>query len=122
MLADNPSLYLREKECTEFITKVPTTWDETKALYAKVGECVIVAKRKGDTWFIGGMTNNNEREIEISLDFLKENKTYDMTNFEDGINAGRQAMDYRRKTSKVESTGKIKIKMARNGGWAAILK
>jgi len=122
MLADNPTLYLREKKCTEFITKVPTTWDETKALYAKVGECVIVAKRKGETWFIGGMTNNNEREIEISLDFLKGAKTYDMTYFEDGINAGRQAMDYRRKEIKVDSTGKIKIKMARNGGWAAILK
>ena len=61
MLADNPTLYLREKECTEFITKVPTTWDETKALYAKAGDCVVVAKRKGDKWFIGGMTNNQQK-------------------------------------------------------------
>lgn len=124
MLADNPTLYYRNADCTEFITQVPTTWDETKVIDAKVGEYAIVAKRKGDTWFIGGMTNNSEKErnFEISLDFIDNNKTYEMTAFSDGINAGRQAMDYRKSVSKVRKDNKVNIKMARNGGWAAVLK
>ncbi len=124
MLADNPTLYYRNLDCTEFITSVPTTWDETKALVANVGEVAIVAKRKGEKWFIGGITNGKEktREIELNFDFLEKGKTYTMTYFEDGINAGRQAMDYRKKTMQVKAGDKMTIKMVRNGGWAAVLK
>lgn len=124
MLADNPTLYYRNAECTEFITQVPTTWDETIALVAEVGEVAVVAKRKGDKWYIGGMTNNNEnvREMKISLDFLNSGKSYKMTSFEDGINAGRQAMDYRRNESSVKKNDTVKIKMVRNGGFAAIIE
>ena len=124
MLADNPTLYYRERECTDFITSVPTTWDETKALAATAGEIAIVAKRKGDQWFIGGITNGKqpERTTQISLDFLEKGKTFTMTYFEDGINAGRQAMDYRKKTMQVKSGDKIDIKMVRNGGWAGVIK
>lgn len=124
MLADNPTLYYRNEDCTRFITQVPTTWDETKALAAQVGEYTIVAKRKGDKWYIGGMTNNKEtsREFKLDLSFLNNGKTYTMTSFEDGINAGRQAMDYRKKSSTVKSGDKIKINMARNGGFAAVIE
>jgi alpha-glucosidase len=124
MLADNPTLYYRNADCTEFITSVPTTWDETKALAAKVGEIAVVAKRKGDQWFIGGITNGKEksREVELSFDFLEKGKTYTMTYFEDGINAGKQAMDYRKKTMQVKAGDKLTIKMVRNGGWAGLIK
>lgn len=124
MLADNPTLYYRNADCTEFITQVPTTWDETIALVAEAGEVAVVAKRKGDKWFIGGMTNNhkNVREMEISFDFLNSGKSYKMTSFTDGINAGRQAMDYRRNESSVRKNDKIKIKMVRNGGFAAVIE
>ncbi len=124
MLADNPTLYYRNQECTEFITQVPVTWDETRVLEAKVGEYVIVAKRKADLWFIGGMTNNGEKErtFEINLDFLKDGQSYRMTSFEDGINAGRQAMDYRKKETSVKKGGKMTVKMVRNGGWAAVIR
>jgi alpha-glucosidase len=124
MLCDNPTLYYRNPDCTDFITSVPTTWDETKALAAEAGQLAIVAKRKGDRWFIGGITNNKEetRSVELNFDFLPKGKTYTMTYFEDGINAGRQAMDYRRKTKQVQAGDKMTIKMARNGGWAAVLK
>ena len=105
MLADNPTLYYRNEDCTRFITSVPVTWDETVALEAKAGEYAIIAKRKGDKWFIGGMTNNGqtEREFAVKLDFLKKDRAYQMTSFEDGINAGRQAMDYRCKSSQVKN-------------------
>lgn len=122
MLADNPTLYYRNEDCTKFITDVPVTWDETRALEAKAGEYVLVAKRKGNKWYIGGMTNNTERQLEINLDFLNTGTLYKMTSFEDGINAGRQAMDYRRKESHVKSGDKIQIKMARNGGFAAVIE
>ncbi len=124
MMADNPTLYYRNDECTKFITQVPQTWDETRALEAKVGEYAIVAKRKGDKWYIGGMTNNRqwERTFELNLDFLKEGKTYRMTSFEDGINASRQAMDYRKKERTLKKGEKITLRLARNGGFAAIIE
>jgi len=124
MLADNPTLYYRNEECTRFITQVPVTWDETVALEAKAGEYVIVAKRKGDKWFIGGITNNakKEREFTLPLDFLNKDRTYRMTSFEDGINAGRQAMDYRCKSSEITSGEQLTVKLVRNGGFAAVIE
>ena len=124
MLADNPTNYYREKECTDFITSVPTTWDETKALEAKAGQYAIVAKRKGTKWFIGGITNNAEkqRNFKLNLDFLKARKSYKVTSFEDGINAGYQAMDYRKKNFTVTNAANIEVKMVKNGGWAAVLE
>lgn len=124
MMADNPTLYYRNDECTRFITQVPQTWDKTIALAAKVGEYAIVAKRKGDKWFIGGMTNNQEqqREFELDTDFLKEGQTYRMTSFEDGKNANRQAMDYRKNERTLKKGDKISIRLARNGGFAAIIE
>ena len=124
MLADNPTLYYRNEDCTRFITSVPVTWDETMALEAKAGEYAIIAKRKGDKWFIGGMTNNGqtEREFAVKLDFLKKDRAYQMTSFEDGINAGRQAMDYRCKSSQVKNGDVLTVKMVRNGGFAAVIE
>ncbi|WP_316835417.1 glycoside hydrolase family 97 protein [Pedobacter nutrimenti] len=124
MLADNPTLYYRSLDCTEFITQVPTTWDETKALEAEAGVVAVVAKRKRQTWFIGGITNGKEKErnLELNFDFLEKGKTYTMTYFEDGINADRQAMDYRKKTIQVKSGDRFPVKMARNGGFAAVIK
>lgn len=124
MLADNPTLYYRNLDCTEFITQVPTTWDETKALEAEAGVVAVVAKRKGQTWLIGGITNGKEKErnLELNFDFLEKGKTYTMTYFEDGINADRQAMDYRKKTVQVKSGDRFPVKMVRNGGFAAVIK
>ena len=124
MMADNPTLYYRNDECTKFMTQVPQTWDETIALKAKVGEYVIVAKRKGEKWYIGGMTNNQkqQREFELNLDFLKDGKNYRMTSFEDGVNANRQAMDYRKKERDFKKGDKVTVRLARNGGFAAVIE
>lgn len=125
MLADNPTLYYREKECTEFITSVPTTWDETVALEAEAGQYAIVAKRKGSKWFIGGITNNAEKErnFKLNLSFLKSGQSYKVTSFEDGVNAGYQAMDYRKKSyDNIKNNDVIEVKMVKNGGWAALLE
>ena len=123
MLADNPTLYYRNDECTRFISRIPVTWDETRALKAIAGKFAVVAKRKGDKWYVGAINGSNEGiELEIPLDFLTPGKNYTMTGFEDGINAFRQAMDYRKTQRRVDSTGKATLKIARNGGWAAVIE
>lgn len=124
MMADNPTLYYRNDDCTRFLTQVPLTWDETVALEAKVGEYAIVAKRKGDKWYIGGMTNNQkpDREFQLNTDFLNDGKSYRMTSFEDGPNANRQAMDYHKKERTLKKGDKITVRLARNGGFAAVIE
>ena len=125
MLADNPTLYYRERECTDFITSVPVTWNETRSLAVKAGQYVAAAKRKGDKWFVGAMSGidkPNWTDVEVTLDFLEEGREYTMTWFEDGINAPRQAMDYRKKSAKVKKGDKITMHIARNGGWAGVIE
>lgn len=122
MFADSPTEYLNRPDCTEFLASVPVTWDETRVLDCKSGEYIVVAKRKGDKWFIGGMTNNTPRELSVKLDFLTEGKIYQQTSFTDGPNAHRQAMDYRKKVNKVNSKETLQLKMTRNGGFAAVLE
>ena len=124
MLSDSPSRYLQADDFTKFITSVPVTWDETHAIDAKVGEYLIVAKRKGNKWYVAGITNSKERErnFSISLDFLPAGKTYKMTSYEDGYNAHTVALDYRKKVSGVSSATKLNIRMVRNGGFAAVIE
>jgi alpha-glucosidase len=118
MLSDNPTIYMKEKESTDFISAVPTTFDETVALDGKVGEYVSIARRKGNTWFAGAMTNWDAREIKVDLSFLGEGK-YKAILFEDGANADRDGTDYTRKVITVTSKDHLDIQMASGGGWAA---
>lgn len=119
MLADSPTRYMREDECTKFIASVPTTWDETRVLSAKAGDHYVVAKRKGDTWFIGAMTGDHPQELTVSLDFLSKESA--LTYFEDGKNAHRIAVDYRRGQKKVVPNEKLTLRLARNGGWCGVI-
>jgi alpha-glucosidase len=118
MLADSPSHYLREPEVMEFLGPVPTVWDETKVLEAKMGDYVVIARRHGRAWYLGAMTDWTPRELEIDLSFLPDGK-FQMENFEDGVNADRFGSDYKKVTSSVDKTTKLKIRMAGGGGWAA---
>jgi alpha-glucosidase len=124
MIADSPRQFDQNPDCRDFIFSTPVTWDETHALAAEAGQYVIAAKRHDDKWWIGGITNNAEksREFDISLDFLPAGKTFRMTAFEDGINADRQAMDYDVRTKEVKLGDKIHVKLARNGGFAAVIE
>lgn len=123
MLADNPTLYYNNDDCTRFIASVPLLWDETKALSAKLGNHLIVAKRSGEKWFVGGMSAEQKEPLvkEITLDFLPEGKEFTLTSFEDGSNAERQAMHYVKKVAKVRKGDTVTIKMVRNGGYAAVI-
>lgn len=123
MLADNPTRYYQNDECTRYIASVPTTWDETRCLTAEAGKYTVVAKRKGSKWFLGAINNSevNGREITVSLDFLGEGK-HQLTGFRDGRNADYQAMHYNNVKQTVARGDKLTIKMSRNGGFAAVIE
>src|SRR3954451_3872028 len=118
MLSDNPTTYMKEQECTDFIKSVPTTWDETVPLDGKVSEYVAVARRKGDTWFIGAMSNWDAHELTLDFSFLLAGK-YTAVVFKDGVNADRNATDYKKETINITSGDKVNIQLASGGGWAA---
>lgn len=120
MLADSPSKYLREPECMEFLSQVPTVWDETRVLKARVGEYVVIARRKGNVWYIGGMVGEKGQTFQISLDFIKGGKT--LTTWEDGVNVEMDAEDFARRSRKVKQGETITISMYDGGGYAAIIK
>jgi alpha-glucosidase len=118
MLSDNPTIYMKEQECTDFITRVPTTFDATVALDGKVGEYVALARRKGDTWFVGSMSNWSARDMTLDFSFLGDGD-YQAVVFQDGINADRDATDYKKEIIKISKDSKLNIHLAPGGGWAA---
>jgi len=118
MLCDNPSNYEAEKECTELIASIPLIWDETKALNGKVAEYVTVARRSGNDWYVGSMTNWDTRDLELDLSFLGKGN-YKAIVFKDGINADRVARDYRKEIINIPDNRKLMIRMAPGGGWIA---
>lgn len=121
MLCDAPTAYMQEPECTEFIAKVPTVWDETRILDGKVGEYIVTAKRKGDTWYIGVITDWNARTISIDLNKLGITSGT-VTMFVDGPNAKRKGIDYQKKTMAVSADGKLTLELAPGGGAAVIVQ
>jgi alpha-glucosidase len=118
MLADSPSNYLRERECLDFIAAVPTVWDETQALSAKLGDWVAVARRRDGIWYAGAMTDWTPRELDLDLSFLGAG-VWQAEIFEDGVNANRTASDYRRTERTVEAGDTLLARLATGGGWVA---
>ena len=117
MLCDSPQHYEQEKECTEFIAKIPTVWDKTVALDGKVGEYIVMARRHGDNWYVGGIAGQKARTVTIDLNFLGEGD-WKVELFKDGLNVQRHAEDYKRTLGSAEGT--MTVEMAPGGGFAAI--
>ena len=120
MLCDSPSNYLKEPECTKYIAEIPTVWDETLVLNGKIGEFVTMARRKGDNWYIGSMTDWTPRDMTVELGFLPAGR-YSVEIFKDGANAHRAACDYAKEEHAVTAGDKLKLHMAPGGGWVAKL-
>lgn len=117
MLCDSPSNYMREKECLEFIAGVPTVWDETRGVCGEVGKYIALARRSGNDWYVGAMTDWSSRELVLDLSFLPEGE-YEVEIYRDGANAYRIARDYRKEVKKLPSDRKLTINMAPGGGCA----
>ena len=118
MLCDSPSNYIAEAECTEFIAACPETWDESLGVNGEIGKYITIARRSGDAWYVGALTNWDERDITLDLSFLGEGEwTLDI--FEDGPNAQKAARDYVHTTATVPADRKITVHLAPGGGWVA---
>ncbi len=118
MLSDSPSNYLREPEIMDFLGPVPTVWDDTKALDGRISEYVLVARKSGNDWYVGAMSDWTARELEVDFSFLPEGN-FTMDAYQDGVNADRMASDYKKVKVQVNKGTKLKIKLAPGGGWAA---
>lgn len=121
MLSDNPTIYKKEQECTDFIASIPTTFDETVPLDGRVGEWLALAHRKGKDWFVAAMTDWTPREVTLDFAFLPEG-TYEAEIFKDGVNANRDATDYKKETIRLKRGDKLNITLAPGGGWAAHIR
>lgn len=120
MLCDNPSNYLREPVYTHYIARFPTTWDKTIALEGKIAAYAVVARKNGNNWYIGGMTNWDARSFDIPLTFL-EGKKYKIDILKDGINVDKHAADYQIINKEISKGENLHIDMAAGGGFTAIL-
>ena len=131
MLADSPTKYMQNQECTDFIAQIPTVYDQVVPLDGKLGEYVVVAKRKGARWYIAAMNNWQARDFTVDLSLLmkmneKTNKLEKLNGraniFADGINADREATDYKHTYQQVTNSDKLQIHLAPGGGWTAIVE
>ncbi len=120
MLCESPSTYLREPKVTEFIARFPTVWDETQVLEAKVADYILVARRKGDTWYLGAMTDATGRNLEVDFSFLGEGE-YTLDLLRDGLNTENFAEDYAMESRPVSADEKLSIDLAPGGGWAGVV-
>lgn len=118
MLSDSPSNYMKEQECTDFLVKIPVVWDDLKVLDAKISDYLLLARRSGNDWFVGALTDWTPREMELDLSFLPT-REFIMEVFQDGINADRHAQDYKHLKMNVKQGDKMKINLAPGGGWVA---
>lgn len=120
MLADSPSSYMHEPETTDYISRMPTVFDETIAIDGRIGEYVVVARRKGTVWYLAAMTNWQPRDLTIPLTMLPEG-AFSMESFADGVNADRAATDYVKAFRTVTRRDELTVHLAPGGGWSAVV-
>ena len=120
MLADSPTKYMQNQECTDFIAQIPTTFDETIALDGKLGAYTLIARRKGTIWYVAAMTDWRPRDLTVDLSFLSPGQ-HEADIFADGINATKEATDYQHHHQKVSTTSRLNIHLSSGGGWTAII-
>lgn len=121
MVADFPKAY-EDQEGFEFIKNVPTSWDETKFCQGKLQQHAIIARKKGENWYVGGINNSEVREIDFDFDFLDNNRAYKVTLYEDAQNVETAPNALKKITFTVKKGANQKIKMGAGGGLAMIIK
>ena len=121
MLSDTPVNYDREPECRDFIAAIPTVWDETVVLDGKMGDYILTARRKGDVWYVAGLTDWTPRELTVDLSFLGSGK-HEAVLFKDGVNASHNANDFKKETLSVENTTPLNVSLAPGGGFSMIIR
>jgi alpha-glucosidase len=124
MLSDMPTAYQREPDALEFLKAVPTTWDETLGLDGRIGEWAVLARQKGDEWWVAAMTDWDRRTVDVPLSFLDDGtgSTWEATLWVDGVNADKVGTDYRRTVREASADGTLRLDLAPGGGAVARLR
>ena len=122
MLCDAPTNYLNEQECVDFIASLPVEVDSTFIASGELGKYIVTVRKKDVNWYIGGMTNWDERDVQLYFSFLPEGMSYTAVLFKDGVNANKQAEDYRKETIRIDKDSRLTLHLASGGGFAMKLE
>ena len=122
MLCDAPTNYLNEQECVDFIASLPVEVDSTFIASGELGKYIVTVRKKDVNWYIGGMTNWDERDVQLDFSFLPEGMSYTAVLFKDGVNANKQAEDYRKETIRIDKDSRLTFHLASGGGFAMKLE
>ena len=122
MLCDAPTNYLNEQECVDFIASLPVEVDSTFIASGELGKYIVTVRKKDVNWYIGGMTNWDERDVQLDFSFLPEGMSYTAVFFKDGVNANKQAEDYRKETIRIDKDSRLTLHLASGGGFAMKLE
>ena len=122
MLCDAPTNYLNELECVDFIASLPVEVDSTFIASGELGKYIVTVRKKDVNWYIGGMTNWDERDVQLDFSFLPEGMSYTAVLFKDGVNANKQAEDYRKETIRIDKDSRLTLHLASGGGFAMKLE
>ena len=122
MLCDAPTNYLNEQECVDFIASLPVEVDSTFIASGELGKYIVTVRKKDVNWYIGGMTNWDERDVQLDFSFLPEGMSYTAVLFKDGVNANKQAEDYRKETIRIDKDSRLTLHLASGGVFAMKLE
>ena len=122
MLCDAPTNYLNEQECVDFMASLPVEVDSTFIASGELGKYIVTVRKKDVNWYIGGMTNWDERDVQLDFSFLPEGVSYTAVLFKDGVNANKQAEDYRKETIRINKDSRLTLHLASGGGFAMKLE
>lgn len=122
MLCDAPTNYLNEQECVDFMASLPVEVDSTFIASGELGKYIVTVRKKDVNWYIGGMTNWDERDVQLDFSFLPEGMSYTAVLFKDGVNANKQAEDYRKETIRIDKDSRLTLHLASGGGFAMKLE
>ena len=126
MAADLPENYKKHLDAFQFIKDVAIDWDNTYILEAEPGDYITIARKakNKNEWFVGGITDENERTATINFNFLPKGKSFDAIIYEDGENADwkNSILDYKINKQKVNSATILKKRLAPSGGIAISIK
>ena len=122
MLCDAPTNYLNEQACVDFIASLPVEVDSTFIASGELGKYIVTVRKKDVNWYIGGMTNWDERDVQLDFSFLPEGVSYTAVLFKDGVNANKQAEDYRKETICINKDSRLTLHLASGGGFAMKLE
>ena len=123
MLCDAPTMYQKEEEYTRFLCSLPTVFEKTQIVQGELGEYIVTVREGRDgSWYVGGLTNWEARDIDLLFDFLPAGQSFEATLYADGVNAHRQAQDYQVMTFKADASSSQSIHLAPGGGFVLRLR